>query len=370
MITNPKDKITEAQAAVAVASMIIGVGILTLPRAAVDIMGTPDGWISVILGGLIAVGAGYFAVKLSQRFPGQTFYQYSRAVAGTFLGWVFSLLLVIYFTVLSAFEARALGEMVRNYLLDKTPIEVIIISLLCVGTYLVVGGVNPMVRLFEFYLPVIGFVFFSVIFLNFKNFELDNLRPVLGQGVMPVVKGVQATALSYLGFEIMLILTAFMEKPGRAVRAVVAGIGIPIFFYLPMIVMVIGSLTVDEVKTLTWPTMELTKEIEFPGAFFERFESFFIVVWTLAIYTTFTASHYFASLGLAQLFQEDYRFFVYGLLPVIYITAMYPQDLNGVFKMGDFLGYTGLLASSVIPPALLVAAIVRGKGHGHKRKKS
>lgn len=367
MTVNPEDNITSVQAAIAVASMIIGVGILTLPRTVADTMGTPDGWIAVILGGFISMGAGYVVAKLSQRFPGQTFYQYSRAVAGKFFGWLFSLFLIVYFTVLAGFEARTLGEVARIYLLDKTPIELIIISFMSVGTYLVAGGVNPMVRMFEFYFPFIAFIFFSVILLNFRGFEIDNMRPVLGQGVMPVVKGVQATALSYLGFEAMLILTAFMEKPGRAVRAVLAGIGIPVLFYLIMVAMVIGDFGVDEVKTLTWPTIAMAKEIEFPGAFFERFESFFMVVWTLAIYTTFVPAYYFACLGLSELFNRDNRYFIYGILPVMYIAAMYPQDLNGVFKLGDYIGYMGAIAAGAMPLTLLIAALIRGKGRGQKR---
>lgn len=362
MNTNPKDKITPVQATIAVSSIIIGVGILTLPRGLVDAMGTPDGWISVILGGLISMGAGYVIVKLSQRFPGQTFYQYSQVVVGKFLGWLFSLLLITYFIMFAGLEARILGEVIRSYLLDKTPIEVLIISFMSVGIYLIVGGINPMVRVFELYFPIITVIFFSVILLNFQGFEIDNLRPVLGQGMMPVLKGVQTTSFSYLGFEIMLILTAFMKEPYRAVKATLTGIGIPIFFYLIMIVMVIGDFTIEEVKTLTWPTMELAKEIEFPGAFFERFESFIIVIWTLAIYTSFVIPYYFVSLGLGQLFKKDIHYFVYGLLPVIYIIAMYPQDLNSAFKMGDYLGYMGLFIAGLMPLILLIVALVRRKG--------
>ncbi len=54
MITDSKDRISTVQATVTVASTIIGVGILTLPRTATEAMGTPDAWMAVLLGGMIA----------------------------------------------------------------------------------------------------------------------------------------------------------------------------------------------------------------------------------------------------------------------------------------------------------------------------
>jgi spore germination protein len=74
MIINPKDQITTPQAAVVVINFILGTGILTLPRASVEKVKTPDVWITVILGGVIAMIAGVIIVKLSQQFPEKTFF--------------------------------------------------------------------------------------------------------------------------------------------------------------------------------------------------------------------------------------------------------------------------------------------------------
>jgi spore germination protein len=54
-------------------------------------------------------------------------------------------------------------------------------------------------------------------------------------------------------------------------------------------------LTLNEVITLTWPTMEFVKQIEFPGAFFEHFEIFFITIWLLNMFTTFFINSTFAA---------------------------------------------------------------------------
>lgn len=82
-------------------------------------------------------------------------------------------------------------------------------------------------------------------------FEINNLRPVLGNGIMPVLKGVKTTTLSFTCSEIMLILVAFMKKPKNAVSGVHGHRGCNVFYMITLI-MVIGALSVDGVVTRTW----------------------------------------------------------------------------------------------------------------------
>jgi spore germination protein len=367
MAANPKDKISTAQAAVAVSSLIIGAGIITMTRSAARVIDSPDIWISVLLGGLIAIVSGIILVKLSQRFPEKTFYQYSGIIAGKPIGWMLSLFFIAYYIALAGFEARILSELVRTFLLKTTPAEVVIISFMSVGAYLVVGGINPIARAFELYFPVVIVIFLSVLLLGFQRFELDNLRPVLGQGLTPVLKGIPTTFLIYVGFEIMMILTAFMKEPQKAVKAVVIGTTIPCILYTFMSVVVAGVLTVDEVKTLTWPTATLINTIEYLGAFIENFQIFFMIVWVLSMYSTFVAAHYMASLGISMIFKKDYNIFVYALLPIIYLAAILPKNLESVFQFGDYIGYTGICTSGAVPLALLIIALIRRKGRVKKR---
>ncbi|KAF0817303.1 Nutrient germinant receptor inner membrane subunit B (GerKB/GerAB/GerBB) [Bacillus sp. ZZV12-4809] len=73
-----KEKLSSVQAAVILVNYILAAGILTLPRTAAEKINSPDVWITVILGGLLAMCAGVIIVKLSQRYPGRTFYKYSQ----------------------------------------------------------------------------------------------------------------------------------------------------------------------------------------------------------------------------------------------------------------------------------------------------
>ncbi|MDQ0247365.1 spore germination protein [Bacillus fengqiuensis] len=353
-MVSPKDRITTPQAAVVTINFILGTGILTLPRTSVDAVKTPDVWITVLLGGLIAMAAGVIIVKLSQQFPEKTFYQYSQEIVGKWVGGVLSLLIICYFLTTSSFQVRSMAEVTGLLLLEGTPIWAVIMPFIWIGLYLIMGGINPIARLFEVIFPITFFLFLLVAFMSIKIFEIDHLRPVLGLGIMPVLKGVKTTALAFTGPEIMLVLLAFMQQPNKAVKAVLVGVSIPLIFYVITVVMVVGALSVDGVVTRTWPTIDLIRSFEMPGLIFERFESLLLIIWIMQLFSTFTITYYAVALGLAQLFRKNIHPFMYGLLPVIYIIAMTPKNINDLFKLGDMIGNMALYLFGVLPLLLLM----------------
>ncbi|MDR4946109.1 spore germination protein [Neobacillus cucumis] len=366
MILGPKDRITTPQAAVIVINFILGTGILTLPRSSVEKVKTPDVWITVILGGLIAIIAGVMIVKLSQLFPEKTFYQYSRIIAGKWVGGLLSVLIICYLLLTAGFQVRAMVEVTGIYLLEGTPNWAITMSFIWVGLYLTTGGINPIARLFEIIFPITVILFLLVAFMSFGIFEMDNLRPVLGLGIIPVLKGIKTTALAYTGLEIMLFLPAFMIHPDKAVKAVIVGIAIPLIFYVITVIMVIGALSVDGVVTRTWPSLDLIRSFEIPGLIFERFESMLLVIWIMQIFATFTIAYYSAALGLAQLLKKNIHPFLYGLLPVIYIITVMPKNINDLFKLGDMIGNVALYLFGLLPLLLLIVS--RWKVGKHEAK--
>jgi len=360
MILSPKDQITTPQAAVIVINFILGSGLLTLPRSATEKVHTPDVWISVILGGILTMIAGVIMVKLSQKFPQKTFYQYCNEIIGKWVGGLLSLFIICYFLLTSGFQLRSMAEVISYLLLEGTPTWAITMIFMWVGLYLIIGGINPIARLFEIILPLTVIFFLVVVFMSIKIFEIDNLRPVLGEGVIPVLKGVKTTALAFTGPEIMLLLIPFMNHPQKAVKALLVGVSIPLIFYVITVVMVIGALSVEGVVTRTWPTLDLIRSFEVSGLIFERFESLLLVVWIMQIFSSFTISYYAAALGLAQLSKKSIHPFMFGLLPILYIIAMIPKNINDQFKIGDFIGNVALWLFGLLPLLLLIISRIKG----------
>ena len=360
MITKPKDRITNSQAVVIIVNYILGTGILTLPRASVEKVKTPDVWLSVILGGILAMVSGVIMVKLSQQFPEKTFYQYSQDIVGKWIGRLLSFLIIGYFLTTSAFQIRSMAEVISFFLLEGTPTWAIVMPFMWIGLYLIMSGINSIARMFEIIFPITVFIFLIISFMSIGIFEIDNLRPVLGLGIKPVLDGIKTTSLAYTGPEIMLILLVFMEQRNKAVKAILVGISIPLIFYVITVVMVIGALSIDGVVTRTWPTIDLMRSFEISGLIFERFESLLLVIWIMQIFATYTISYYAAALGVAQLFKKSIHPFMFVLLPIIYIIAMTSKNINDLLKLGDMLGNAALFLFALLPLLLLIITRLKG----------
>jgi spore germination protein len=359
----PNDRITTPQAAVIIANILLGVGILTLPRFLADTMKTPDGWITIILGGILAFGFGLIMVRLSQRFPGKTFFEYSQIITGKWVGKVLNLVLIMYFVLFAGFEIRDMSEIINYLFLEKTPKEFIILVFMCVGVYLTAGGINSIARLFELILPISIIIIITSYSLSLRLFELENLRPVLGMGIGPIFKGLPETWRAFAGIETMLFVTAYMSRPEKAGKALLAGVGISVFIYLVTLIVVLGGIPFEQVATLTWPAISSVRSYEITGFFLERYESLLIVVRLIQVFTGFVMYHYIVALGLSHTFKKNYNRYIYIVLPVIFIIAMYPKSINQVKALGDVIGsiFFGIIA--LLAPILLIITLLRKKSY-------
>lgn len=362
MFTRSDDKITTTQASIFLTNSVLGAGILTLPRGVVEIVKTPDVWLSVLLGGLVVLGVIFVMVKLSQQFPGLTIYQYARLIVGKIPGGALCSLLILYYLVIAGFEARVLVEIMVFFLLEGTPSWAIVIPFIWVSTYLVFGGINAIARVFQIIIPISVIVLVIAYGFSFHLFEINNLRPLLSEGLVPVVKGLKSTILIYSGCEVIMTLVGHMEYPKEAMKAMTVGIGIPLLIYLSTVIVVVGGMSVDAVMRSTWPTIDLMRTFEITGLFFERFEFPFLVIWIMQMFCNFSSFYFNASLGISQIFKVSRTWAILGLIPVIFIFTMIPKRINDVFNLGNDIGYAGIILFFLVPCLLSLIYIIRKKG--------
>lgn len=363
-------KLNTSEAVIVVLNSVLGAGILTLPRTISKAVGTPDVWISVLLSGLLVTAIGLMMVALCRRFPGKTVFEFLPQLTGRWGAYVLGMLIVSYFVVLCSFEIRVMAEITSMYLLKGTPSWVSIMVIMWIGLYMMNGGLKVMIRVFEIMLPITLALFLLVFLLSGRLFELNNLRPVLGEGFMSVLKGIKPSFLSYSGYEVVLITTAFMANAKAGSRAVIYSVLVTTLIYLVTIVMVIGNLSLEGVYSRTWPTLDMVRSFEIGGFFFERFESFFLVFWLTQIFATYVFKHYFASIGLRELFQlKSMQVIQYVLLPILYVLSYMPRNLDETLSLGDRLGDISIFLFGLLPLMLLILSFARKgpAGYGKSR---
>ncbi|MGG4207163.1 GerAB/ArcD/ProY family transporter [Paenibacillus jamilae] len=354
------DKITTLQTTTIVLCFMLAAGLLTLPRVAVEAAKTPDVWMSVILAGAATFLFGWVIVKLSSRFPESTFYQYVQRITGKAIGKVLGILFVIYFICIAAYEIRSVEEVTSFFLLEGTPVWAISAPFIWISLYLCLGGIGTLGKICQVIFPITAAIFVLICLLSLNIFELNNLRPVLSEGVMPVLKTLKTTTLTLTGTECLLFILCRMEKPKKATKAIGLAIGISVVFYTAALILCIGAFSVEGVMTRTWPFLDLARSFEVEYLLLERFESLLLSIWIMQIFATFSIAFYCASLGVSQILNSSYSKVLFILLPFIYVLSQIPKNLNELFSFGTMIGNAAFVLFALLPLPLLLISHWRG----------
>ncbi|WP_209124748.1 GerAB/ArcD/ProY family transporter [Alkalihalobacillus sp. BA299] len=325
-------------------SMIIGVGILTIPRSLTTTLESPDGWISIGITGLMVMLLVYLYASLQNQYPGQTLFDY--LYQGKVGKWIASLLIgafIVYFLSLLAFEARVLSFVVKMYLLNETPSEALVAIILLTTTYAVTKGVQGVVHLSLLFMPIILLLIILFLIANLPNMDIDKMLPVMGDGIMPVIEGTTEISLSYLGVEILFFMMVYMKQENLRAFPLNVSVSVITLLYIFTFIMVVTIFGVEGTQVITFPTVEAIKEIEVPGAFFERLESLMITIWIMTIFNTMSTIQLITFLTIKkQLQQLNEKILLSTIVFITYTIAFIPNSITDVFTFSDWIGWLGV----------------------------
>ena len=113
---------------------------LSMPRDIANQTLFSDGWIILLLGGLICAVLGWFVTRVAILFPKQNFVQYTSAHLTKPVAYTISCILVLTFVALTAYESRMISVISQTYLFSDTPIQLLSFFFLLVVIYGIAGS--------------------------------------------------------------------------------------------------------------------------------------------------------------------------------------------------------------------------------------
>ncbi|WP_087974640.1 GerAB/ArcD/ProY family transporter [Oceanobacillus rekensis] len=361
------EKIKSRDIMIAVPSMVISIGVLSYPKFLAESTIAADGWMTIILGGIIAVLYTWIVAKLAVSFPSQSFLSYASSLVSKPVAICLTLLFVSYGISLTAFEIRAIADISHQYLFERTPIEVIMLTFLLVVVYAVSGSRAGIFRLNTMFLPIIFAATLFLVFFSIGYMEVDNMLPMFKTDLQGHLQGTMDSSLSYTGVGILLFYISLVKDPKKAPGSAALGMSSAVIIYLVVYltcIAVFGDVTTENIR---FPFIELAKSVEIPGGFFERTESIFFVIWIMAIFTTTVMAFDVSVMALNSIFPNITKTkIIFFLSPFIFFLSMIPKDFLEMKTIANFLGYFGwgLTGTTVI----ILWAIYKLKGGKQNEK--
>jgi len=354
-----KGKISSLQMAIMMYPAIVATAILGVPSITAK-YAKADLWLSPILASFIGFVTVYITYKLHKLYPKQTVIQFSEHIIGRFAGKVLGFVFLFFYIQITGEIIRSYAEFIVNSFLVNTPISVIMASMVFLCALTVHGGLETMGRVAQIFIPVFIVPFLISIILLSPDMEFKNIFPILGDGMMPPIKGAIVPGGWFTEFFLISFLLPFLADQKKGMKYGMVSV-FAVMMTLVAVNLIVLFVLGPAISTREYPLMNVARYVSI-AEFFEHLESAVMAVWIVGAFVKISVFYYATVLGTAQwLNLSDYRPIVWplGVLMLEFGLWSLPNTMETERFDVELFPLYGLLIQTIIPLFLLMIAIAR-----------
>ncbi|OXM83255.1 GerAB/ArcD/ProY family transporter [Paenibacillus rigui] len=325
----------------------VAVGVLSLPRQLAEGAGT-DGWIALFFGWGASIIASLLIISAMKPYPGS----HLPDVMGLFFGqWGKKLGVIVsgvYFTTFAFIMLVKTVLYIKNWMLQETSQFVIMSLLLLPAIFIVPGGFKVLGRYTElvYFLKIMVIV---ILIFPLIDGHFINLLPVLKEGWGPVLKTVNSTVLSFLGFEVAYFCYPALTTKQYAVRGILIANTLTLFLYLFVTIVCFVHFSPDEITQYNDPPLTVLKTIEL--RYVERFDVITLAFYLFVLATSWMPFMYIGvyCTGMLTGKQKPSGYFVGAIVCFVLVTFFLNPSFENNDQLVKFISYFGLCFAYALP---------------------
>jgi spore germination protein (amino acid permease) len=351
---NDKYKVSPFYVFFLVHSMQTGVGVLSFQRVLAKSTGT-DGWISILLAGLIVHIFIWIIYKIFSIVPGDIISVNNQAF-GKWIGNFFSLLFILYFFFLGMTVMISYINVIHVWMFEEVPSWAFSVVFLVLIYYIHTGGFRTITGI-AFLSVLLTYWLLFVLFYALEYSEFTNLLPVFHHTLLDILKGTRSTSLTLLGFEMIVMYYPFIKNAKSSQKyahwGALTTTLITVFVYLVSLVFY----SQKQLELTIWPTLSMTSIIELP--FIQRFEYINVSWWAIIIISNMAIALWSASRGFKRLFNVQQKYPLWGMSIIILLTNIFVFDIDSLYILNKIIDPYGVLFIALYLPLLLVIIYIK-----------
>ncbi|MCY9195151.1 spore germination protein [Bacillus atrophaeus] len=356
--------ISQLQAVFFIIQTQISIGLLALPHMLMKRAGS-DGWISILLSGvLIQVTISLYMI-LFFRFPKLTFYEMLEKMFGKYVGKALQLIYICYFMLNCVLILSVFSRILDIWVLPLTPNWVISLMIVFGSVYIAKEPIQAIAR-FSFVLTPIMVGLSLPLIYTLGDADISYILPIFQGDVRDIFWASQDMFVSVNGFESMLIIAPLVKGTVRQRYKIMTIANLfTTFYYLYITVTCFVIFSPEEINIIPEPVLYLLKTVSF--RVIERTDLIFLTFWFVTVFATLANVFYLASTGAAKLFgKQDHKWFVYILSAIVFMlsisatrTDQSVHVVDQVSRIADFIFVY------LFPVIVALIALMMKKGGRH-----
>lgn len=344
----------------------IGVNVFSYPSELATFLGT-DGWMAIIVNTVIAFIIIWLINTVIKNNNYKQCYEIFTGSFGKIIGNIACLSLVVYALFSVSTGLRVLGEEIKVYLLERTPLEFIFLITILSSVYLVRGGIDNILRFNQICFWLMFIPIFIVFMFATYGIDFSNLLPVFVNKPLDYFKASVTGVHRYGGLEILFFIIPFVMHKKNVNKVGLKSVIFIGIFYILTFILTIARFGTKGTKDLLWPTITMIKNISIPASFIERWEGVVMSIWILFYMTTLVNLYYFAAYLIQNIFNlKHIKLSSAIIMPFIYLIALYPSNIAQLVQITGKYTLTLFIINLIIIPILLcIISCIRKKAGGN-----
>jgi spore germination protein len=341
--------------------IIIGYGIINLPKNAAEAVGTGM-WLTLLITTIIFMFITYMITYLQYIFEGETIFEYSKRLVGKTITFLFIIIMLIYFFIYFSMIIRLYGEIIKLILLFNTPVAAISLLFFIVIGYALTKGINVIARICELYglLNLLGFIFINLILLTRGKYV--NTRPLFVlENLTTYLKGVKEMVFPFLGMEALLFIPISRTQNKKIFKYTTFMVGFIGVFYIFVAESTVAIVGVEAVQLLKESVFSVVRGVDiYYLEFLRRLDGIYIIFWTMNILCAVSLWGYGITLFTSKIIKKiKFNFIAVAVTILSYIISQIPKTKDQVELIIKYNAYLGIVVSVAIPGILLVITRVK-----------
>jgi spore germination protein KB len=298
---------------------------------ALGIKARQDAWIVILFSLLVSLGFIWVFTELYNNYPNDNIAGLSIALLGRVIGYPLLLIYVLMNLFNVTRNSGEFADLINITFLQETPRIVITLIFLVSIIYILFLKVETFARLMELILPLVLVLLVSIYIMIVASGRLDlgQLRPVLGKGIMPVIRASYPVPINF-PFSIVLIkmqLWPYVEKSTFVRKTTFSAVILSGFILSATLIVIVCTLGSNLAADATIPFLEVIKLINIADIITNMDAIGVILIYTggfiFAILNFFSAAAILSTI----LKVKDYRWFLIplGVIVLWYVNVYEPN---------------------------------------------
>lgn len=356
------ESFTNRQIAFILFGIIVGYGIMGLPKNITEVAGT-GGWFSLCIATGVAIIFTYIITYLGYVHQNKTICEYSEQLVGKGISIIIIIIYIVYFFTFFTMVTRMACETIRLTILIKTPIWALVFIFLLAIYYAIVKGLGTLVRLCEIYGMMI--IVFAIILHTaiFTQGELIHLQPVFILSEFPAyIKAVPTTILPFLGMEVLTVIPFHRKKNDKRVfKYTIFMIGFIGFLYILIVESCVSVMGADLIIHYKDALLATIRRIDIQSLqFLRRLDALFLLAWIMAVFCTLLLSAYGTVFLVSQCCKKiPFSTTAFIIIFISFIVSLMPKTIKEIEMILKYIDYGVLLTAGIIPSILFVLTKVK-----------